>query len=149
MKQTGSYVSHGHVILTLNWLAVICWSLGRHNKGILVGNPCLQTFYYMLYTMGLVGDLYIIAVQSAWQQCYLPDRPYVLNLSFTNPRRAARSNVSHGRWNSNIRGFLKWNPGSLSPWQKDLNVEVILISDFMNSEIRITSTKICLKWPKH
>ena len=30
----------------------------------------------------------------------------------------------------NIRGFTKWNPGSLSAWQKYFNVEVILISEF-------------------
>ena len=37
------------------------------------------------------------------------------------------------------RGFSKWNPGSLSAWLKGLNVEVILVSGFMNSGIRITS----------
>ena len=37
------------------------------------------------------------------------------------------------------RGFSKLNPISLLAWQKDLNVEVILISEFMNSEVRITS----------
>ena len=38
---------------------------------------------------------------------------------------------------SNNKGFWKWNSGSLT---KNLNVEVILISEFMNAEIMITST---------
>ena len=33
------------------------------------------------------------------------------------------------------RGFSKWNPGSLSAWQKYLNVEVILLCEFVISEI--------------
>ena len=33
-----------------------------------------------------------------------------------------------------------WHPVSLPAWLNDLNVDVILISGFMNSEIRITST---------
>ena len=40
------------------------------------------------------------------------------------------------------RGFSKWNPVSLSACQKYLKVEVILISEFMTSEMRITSTNI-------
>ena len=36
-------------------------------------------------------------------------------------------------------------PVCLLACQKDLNIEVNLISEFMNSEIRITSAKICLK----
>ena len=36
-------------------------------------------------------------------------------------------------------------PVFLLACQKDLKVQVILISEFMNSEIRITSTKHCLK----
>ena len=32
-----------------------------------------------------------------------------------------------------------WQPVSLPAWLNDLNIEVILISGFMNSEIRITS----------
>ena len=36
--------------------------------------------------------------------------------------------------------FSKWNPGSLTA--KTLNAEVILISEFMNSEIKTTSTKM-------
>ena len=32
-----------------------------------------------------------------------------------------------------------WKPVSLPAWQKDLNGEVILISEFMNLEIKITS----------
>ena len=39
-----------------------------------------------------------------------------------------------------IRGLSKWNPVSLFACQKYLNVEVILISESVNSEIRITST---------
>ena len=35
-----------------------------------------------------------------------------------------------------------WQPVSLA---KELNAEVILISEFVNSEIKITSTKNCLK----
>ena len=30
-----------------------------------------------------------------------------------------------------------WQPGSLPAWQKYLNVKVILISEFMNPEIRL------------
>ena len=33
----------------------------------------------------------------------------------------------------------------LAAWQKDLNVEMILIPEFVNSEMKITSTKICSK----
>ena len=33
----------------------------------------------------------------------------------------------------------------LAAWQKTLNVEVILISEFMNSEVRINSTYSALK----
>ena len=39
-----------------------------------------------------------------------------------------------------VRGFSKWNPVSLLAWQKDLTVEVILISEFTDSEIKIIST---------
>ena len=39
------------------------------------------------------------------------------------------------------RGFSKCNPGSLPAWQKGVNVEVIHIFEFMNSETRITSNK--------
>ena len=34
-----------------------------------------------------------------------------------------------------------WQPASLPAWLKDENVEVILISEFVVSEIRINSTK--------
>ena len=44
------------------------------------------------------------------------------------------------------RGFSKWNPGSLSAWQNYNNVEMILISEFVISEIRIKLYKNCLKW---
>ena len=46
-----------------------------------------------------------------------------------------------------ITGFLKWNPVRLSAWQKGLNVDLLLIPEFVNSEMRITSAKISLKWP--
>ena len=36
-----------------------------------------------------------------------------------------------------------WQPVSLRAWQKYLNVEVILMSEFVISEIRISSTKLC------
>ena len=48
---------------------------------------------------------------------------------------------SHFYWIDNW-GFLNWNPGSLA---KYLDVEVILISEFVTSEIRVNSTQICLK----
>ena len=38
------------------------------------------------------------------------------------------------------RDFSKWNPDSLTALQKDINIELILISASVNSEIRITST---------
>ena len=40
------------------------------------------------------------------------------------------------------RGFSKWNTGSLLACQKNLNVEMILISEFVTPETRINSTKI-------
>ena len=45
-----------------------------------------------------------------------------------------------------IRGFSKLNPVSLSACHPGKNnLEVILISEFVISEIRINSTKNCLK----
>ena len=41
------------------------------------------------------------------------------------------------------RGLPKWNSDSMAAWQK-LNVEVILISEFMNSGIRTTSSLFCI-----
>ena len=36
-----------------------------------------------------------------------------------------------------------WLSVSLPDWLKGLNIEVILISGFMNSEIKITSNNFC------
>ena len=42
---------------------------------------------------------------------------------------------------SDNRGFSKWNFNSVSAWQNDLNIEAILVPEFVNSERRITPTK--------